>query len=219
LVTRVAVVNRGQPLVARGAKRLLDVVGASILLVLSLPLMALCALLIRSRSAGPVLFRQVRAGRQSRPFTMLKLRTMHLDGEAILERHLADSNDARSEWERYRRLRDDPRIIPGVGHWVRRLSLDELPQLWNVLRGDMSLVGPRPLELPLREQHSRVVWEMRLSVRPGMTGLWQVSGRSDTDIAALLCIDADYVERWSLWSDVVILCRTPGAVLSRRGAY
>jgi lipopolysaccharide/colanic/teichoic acid biosynthesis glycosyltransferase len=210
--------NRGRSVAARGAKRLLDVAGASILLVLTLPLMALCALLIRMRSAGPVIFAQTRVGRHGRPFTMFKLRTMHVDAEGILERHLAASSD-RLEWMRYRRLRDDPRIIAGVGHRARRLSLDELPQFWNVVRGDMSLVGPRPLEPSLRERHSRDAWERRLSVRPGMTGLWQVSGRSDTDIAVLLRIDADYVERWSLWSDVVILCRTPGVVLSRRGAY
>ncbi|AHG90495.1 sugar transferase [Gemmatirosa kalamazoonensis] len=193
--------------------------GAAALLVAGVPLIALCALLVRLRSPGPALFRQRREGLGGRPFTLYKLRTMRVDADAVLARVLADDAAARDEWARYRRLRDDPRLVPGVGSWLRRTSLDELPQLWNVLRGDMSLVGPRPLELPVLDRFPAAERAARAAVRPGLTGLWQVSGRSETDLVTLWAIDAEYVRSRSLLGDLRILVRTPRAVLTRRGAY
>jgi lipopolysaccharide/colanic/teichoic acid biosynthesis glycosyltransferase len=152
------------------------------------------------------------------PFVVFKLRTMRADADDVLRDHLAASPDAAAEWQRFRRLRADPRLIPGA-RVLRGFSIDELPQLWNVLRGDMSLVGPRPLELPVVEQLPGDLRAIRDAVRPGITGLWQVSGRSEMDIAALARVDAAYVRDWSIWKDVAILLRTPAAVLSRRGAY
>jgi len=204
---------------AQAVKRVFDVVVSAALLAATSPLIAIAALGIRLRSPGPVIFRQWRGGRGGRPFEMLKLRTMHVNADEILARSLAESDDRRREWRDFRRLRKDPRVIPTIGAFLRVSSIDELPQLLNVLLGHMSLVGPRPLELPVLARLSEVRLERRATVRPGITGLWQVSGRSDIDLDTLVSIDAQYVETWSLWSDVRILCRTPAAVLSRRGAY
>ena len=200
-------------------KRIIDVAGAVVVLVITIPALVILAILIRLRSPGPAMYRQRRVGRHGVAFTMLKLRTMYENPSEILAQHLAGSANARSEWQRYGRLRNDPRVVSGIGHWLRRTSLDELPQLWNVIRGDMSLVGPRPLEPMWREQFARDEWNARLRVRPGVTGLWQISGRSDTDLAALLRLDSAYLQHWSLWTDIVILLRTPAAVISGRGAY
>jgi lipopolysaccharide/colanic/teichoic acid biosynthesis glycosyltransferase len=207
------------PATAKVVKRAFDIVVSAALLLLTSPILAIAAVVVRVRSPGPVVFRQWRGGRGARPFEMLKLRTMHVNADEILSRSLAESEDRRQEWRRYRRLRRDPRVIPAIGTFLRASSIDELPQLWNVLRGDMSLVGPRPLELPVLAGLNDVGVERRASVRPGITGLWQVSGRSDIDLDTLMSMDAEYVDTWSLWSDVRILCRTPAAVLSRRGAY
>lgn len=204
---------------AQAVKRVFDVVVSAALLAVTGPLIGIAALAIRMRSPGPIVFRQWRGGRGGRPFEMLKLRTMHANADEILARSLAESGDRRREWRDFRRLREDPRVIPAIGTFLRASSIDELPQLWNVLLGHMSLVGPRPLELPVLAQLSEGGLERRATVRPGLTGLWQVSGRSDIDLETLVSIDAQYVETWSLWSDVRILCQTPAAVLSRRGAY
>lgn len=200
-------------------KRALDVVGALALLAACAPLLVLLALTVRLGSRGPVLFRQSRAGRRGRVFQMLKFRTMYTNADDLLATYLARHPAAAAEWRRFRRLDQDPRVVAGIGRFLRTSSLDELPQLWNVLRGDMSLVGPRPLELPVLEHIDPVLRERRQAMRPGITGLWQVSGRSELDMDALATLDAGYVEHWSLWSDLRILARTPAAVLSRRGAY
>jgi lipopolysaccharide/colanic/teichoic acid biosynthesis glycosyltransferase len=197
----------------------MDVVGASLLLIIAAPMLAVCAIAIRVRSPGAVVYCQVREGRGTRPFVMFKLRTMYADAEARLHIMLESSVTLREEWSSYRRLRADPRIVGRVGRWLRQSSVDELPQLWNVLRGDMSLVGPRPLELDVAGAFPSEVRRCRASVRPGMTGLWQISGRSDIDIGTLMAIDCQYVETWSLAGDIAILLRTPAAVVSRRGAY
>jgi lipopolysaccharide/colanic/teichoic acid biosynthesis glycosyltransferase len=204
---------------AQRAKRVLDLVGAAILLLLTLPLLAVVGLAIIRRSPGPVLYRQPREGWQGVPFTMIKLRTMRLEADRLLARRLAESPAAREEWGRYRRLANDLRIIPGLGRWVRRYSVDELPQLWNVVRGDMSLVGPRPLELPVAQTLPGDLRAMRSTVRPGMTGLWQVRGRSDVDIQTMIRLDVEYVRCRSLWKDAAILWQTLGVVWSGRGAY
>lgn len=204
---------------ARAVKRLIDATVALLLLPLAVPVLLVAGALVRWHSPGPALLRQLREGMGGRPFLLLKLRTMHVDADARLEELLQSSPETREEWRRFRRLAHDPRIVPRVGAPLRRWSIDELPQLWNVLRGDMSLVGPRPLELEVVQERSADTLAVRRRVRPGMSGLWQVSGRSEHDLDALCGIDARYVEEWSLAKDLAILGRTPRAVLSRRGAY
>jgi len=201
-----------------GAKRLLDVLLAMILLPLAAPIVLAGALLVRLRSPGPAFVRQLREGRDGRPFAMLKLRTMFADAPDRLAAVVAGSPALRDEWARYRCLRHDPRVVPVVGHALRRSSVDELPQLWNVLRGEMSIVGPRPLELDVVPTLPVEAVATRRRVRPGMTGLWQVSGRSEHDLHRLCALDVRYVEAWSLRLDVAILLRTPAAVLGGRGA-
>jgi len=198
---------------SRVVKELVDRVGAALLIAVLSPLFGLIALRIRRDSPGPVLFRQVRVGRDGREFRIYKFRTMHIDAEARLSelRHLNENDRVLFK------IRDDPRVT-GVGRWLRRLSLDELPQLLNVLAGQMSLVGPRPpLPQEVAMYHDDVL--RRLAVKPGMTGLWQVSGRSDLPWEEAVRLDLRYVENWSLSLDVVILLRTLTAVVRSSGAY
>jgi lipopolysaccharide/colanic/teichoic acid biosynthesis glycosyltransferase len=196
----------------------MDVVGAVTGLVLLFPLMMLIALLVRLSSPGPAFFRQLRQGHGGRPFWFLKFRTMTVDAEHRLH-DLESLNEAAGGI--LFKIRRDPRVTP-LGRWLRRMSLDELPQMLNVLRGEMSLVGPRPLQMrdsALLEQLEPEAYARRLSVVPGLTGAWQVGGRSETDAQGMLQLDLDYIERWSLWRDIGILFRTVGAVLRGRGAY
>jgi lipopolysaccharide/colanic/teichoic acid biosynthesis glycosyltransferase len=200
------------------AKRVIDVVGATFGLVVLLPLLLLIALLIRITSPGPVLFRQVRKGYRGETFWFLKFRTMTADAEHRLCELEAQNEAVGGVLFKMRR---DPRITP-LGRFLRRSSLDELPQLINVLKGEMSLVGPRPLQMrdsALLEQLETEVFQLRLSVLPGLTGAWQVGGRSETDSYGMLQLDLEYIKNWSLWLDFTILCRTVGAVLRGRGAY
>jgi lipopolysaccharide/colanic/teichoic acid biosynthesis glycosyltransferase len=187
--------------------------------VVTAPVLGLAALAIRVASRGPVVFKQRRVGLGGREIVVYKLRTMHVDAERVLDAYLSQNADARDEYRHYGRLVHDPRVLPIIGRLLRRTSVDELPQLLNVLKGDMSLVGPRPLEPHLHNRYSARHRTRRESVRPGVTGLWQVSGRGDTDLDALERIDEDYIERCSLWLDLAILARTPRAVLLGRGAY
>ena len=199
-----------RPTAAR-VKRAIDFAGALALIVLLAPLMLLVVLMVTLTSRGPAVFVQRRIGFRCNEFGMYKFRTMIANAEQ-LEAELKEG--AGSD---YFKLHDDPRITP-AGRFLRRFSLDELPQLFNVLEGTMSLVGPRPLlvsdleRLPIRGQMRR------FSVRPGITGLWQVSGRSATTDEQRMQLDRDYINNWSLWLDVKILARTLGAVLSGRGA-
>ena len=197
----------------RLGKRALDVVGAGIGLLLLAPVFAVIALVIRADDLGPVFFRQTRVGRGGREFSILKFRTMCVDAEARMAA-LAQSNEGAGPLFK---MKDDPRVTR-VGSFLRRTSLDELPQLWNVLTGSMSLEGPRPAlprEVALYEDFA----DRRLLVTPGMTGLWQVSGRSDLDWAEGVRLDLHYVENWSFLHDIVILARTIPSVLRSRGAY
>ena len=197
------------------SKRALDLAAAGFLLVLLAPLLVVLAVLVGRD--GPVVFRHQRVGRNGRPFGCLKFRTMVVDAQAALEGYLAAHPEAREEWEQTRKIKNDPRIT-AVGHFLRRTSLDELPQLFNVLAGDMSLVGPRPVvHDELAYYGSQVGYYC--AVRPGITGLWQVSGRNDVDYGFRVFLDAWYVKNWSLWYDIVILLRTAVVVFSRRGAY
>jgi lipopolysaccharide/colanic/teichoic acid biosynthesis glycosyltransferase len=194
-------------------KRLIDLVLAGAALLIVGPLLAVLGLVVRVSSAGPALFRQERIGRAMQPFTMLKLRTM----VAGADRLVAGLLDKGGADQRFYKFQDDPRIT-GVGRWLRRWSLDELPQLWNVLRGDMSLVGPRPgLASEVDAYES---WQLaRLAVRPGITGAWQVSGRSELSFDDCVRLDLAYIEDWSLRGDLIILAKTVPAVLGRRGAW
>jgi exopolysaccharide biosynthesis polyprenyl glycosylphosphotransferase len=193
-------------------KRTLDLVTVVGLGVLSAPLWLLAAVLIRIGSPGPVLFRQQRVGRDGRGFEMLKFRTMVEDAEDRLA-EVAHLNEAEGH---FFKIADDPRITR-VGAYLRRWSIDELPQLWNVLRGDMSMVGPRP-PLP-SEVENYEPWHLRrLRVRPGVTGIWQTSGRSDVPFDEAVRLDLFYIENWSLGTDLYLLGRTVSAVIGRRGA-
>jgi exopolysaccharide biosynthesis polyprenyl glycosylphosphotransferase len=196
---------------ARAAKRIMDIVGAAIGLVALSPLLVGIAIAIKLTSPGPVLFRQLRTGREGHPFTILKFRTMYDDAEA--RRHeMADRNEMDGP---IFKMRHDPRATR-IGRLLRRTSLDELPQLVNVLRGDMSLVGPRPF--PLDESEKIDGWATtRFRVRPGITGLWQVCGRNQLTYDDLRHLDSIYVASWSLWWDLRILLQTPGCVLGGRG--
>jgi exopolysaccharide biosynthesis polyprenyl glycosylphosphotransferase len=203
---------------ARSAvKRAMDIVGAIGGLLFLSPLMALVALLVRWESRGPILFRQYRTGHNGQVFTCLKFRTMVPDAEQRL-RDLEARNE--SAGGVLFKIKDDPRITP-LGRFLRRTSLDELPQLWNVLVGEMSLVGPRPLQLRDSEKLEDLdpeAYGRRLSVMPGLTGPWQVGGRSDADCGKMLRLDLDYVENWSIATDLEILVKTVVVVLEGRGA-
>ena len=195
------------------AKRAFDVIVASTLLLLASPLLAVAAVAIRLTSPGPVIFRQKRVGRAGVMFEMLKLRTMVTDAEVRLA-DLRQQNEADGPLFKMRR---DPRVTR-VGKVLRRFSIDELPQFWNVLRGEMTVVGPRPA-LPEEMQEWGPGVHHRLSVNPGITGMWQVSGRSNRSFEDYTRLDLYYVDNWSLWRDLVILFRTVPALLSRKGAY
>ncbi|RMF27109.1 MAG: undecaprenyl-phosphate glucose phosphotransferase [Chloroflexi bacterium] len=194
-------------------KRAMDVVLASLALLVLSPLMGLIALLIRLDSPGPALFRQVRVGKNGRRFVIYKFRSMHIGAEAE-RRRLAALNEADGPLFK---IRDDPRRTR-VGRWLRRTSLDELPQLFNVLRGEMSLVGPRP-PLPEEVRQYQEWHKRRLEVRPGITGLWQVSGRSELTFDEMCLLDIYYIEHWSPALDVKILLRTIPKILTGDGAY
>jgi len=216
--TSTAITVVAKPDVRRLAKRAIDIVGAlSGIILLALP-MLLIAALIRLESQGPVIFRQRRIGRGGRTFWFLKFRTMVADAEKRLsELELLNESSCGVLFK----IRNDPRVTR-FGRFLRRSSLDELPQLFNVLKGEMSLVGPRPLQLrdsELLELAEPEAFAQRLSVPPGMTGAWQVGGRSETDCFGMLQFDLAYVANWSLWRDLAILCQTFNAVLRGRGAY
>ncbi|MEG8033986.1 sugar transferase [Sphingomonas sp. LR61] len=197
----------------RTGKRLLDVVGAGFGLLLLAPVLAVIALVIRLDDRGPVFFRQTRVGRGGAEFSILKFRTMCVDAEARMAALQAANEGAGPLFK----MKDDPRVTR-VGAFLRKTSLDELPQLWNVLTGSMSLVGPRPA-LPREVALYQDFADRRLLVTPGITGLWQVSGRSDLDWAEGVRLDLHYVENWSFLHDLVILARTVPSVLRSRGAY
>jgi undecaprenyl-phosphate galactose phosphotransferase len=198
-------------------KRVVDTVFALLLLIALAPLMLVLWVYCRI-DGGPACYGHVRVGQYGREFRCLKFRTMVVDADAVLSRHLAESPQARREWNAARKLTVDPRVTR-VGRFLRASSFDELPQLFNVLQGHMSLVGPRPVvRAELNDYYGRRGTAAYLSVRPGLTGLWQVSGRSNVDYARRVALDTDYVRNASLWLDAQILCRTVKVVLLRQGA-
>jgi exopolysaccharide production protein ExoY len=191
--------------------RTLDVVVATLLLILVLPLMGLCALAVLGTSRGPILFRHPRIGRQGELFSCLKFRTMVQDADTAIEQVLAKSTETRQEWAALHKLKRDPRVTPG-GAFLRRYCLDELPQLFNVLAGEMSIVGPRPIEAAEVERYG-VNFAAYCSVKPGLTGLWQVSGRHLLSYSERVELDAQYARSKTLSLDLLILWRTVPIVL------
>lgn len=197
-------------------KRGLDLLLAPLLLLLALPLLAVAAVaIVVADGGGPVLYSQLRLGRDGRPFRLWKLRTMRRNAEHLLARALTTDPLVQAEWTETCKLARDPRILPWVGAPLRRFAIDELPQLWNVLRGDLSLVGPRPLPAYHQRLLPPGVRLARLRVRPGLTGLWQVA-RRDHSLDELARLDLAYVTEWSLRRDLLLLLRTPLALAGGR---
>jgi Undecaprenyl-phosphate galactose phosphotransferase WbaP len=202
---------------AQVQKRAIDIFLSGLALILASPLLILTAVAVKLDSPGPLLFRQTRVGKDRRLFGMLKFRTMVVDAERKLAEVLQSDAAKRLEWQRFQKLRDDPRVTR-VGRLMRRFSLDELPQVWNVFCGEMSLVGPRPY-FPEQEAVYGHGSSNYIRVLPGITGLWQVRGRARSPFSDRVVLDEAYVRTWSVWMDLYILAMTPAAVLSRNGAY
>jgi exopolysaccharide production protein ExoY len=201
----------------RALKRCLDISLLLLGAVIALPLIGLVALVIKLGSRGPVFFSHERIGRNGRRFKALKFRTMVANGDEVLAAHLAADEAARQEWRCNQKLKRDPRVTK-MGVILRKTSLDELPQLWNVLRGEMSLVGPRPIvreEIPKYGSH----FDVYIQAIPGITGLWQVSGRNGTSYRQRVALDVEYIATWSIRLDLRILLRTIAVVIFQKGAY
>jgi len=198
-------------------KRAFDIVFAICALLLSLPVLLACAVAVKLDSDGPILFRQRRLGQGGTTFFILKFRTMVSDAETVLVSYLASHPEARKEWDADHKLRQDPRVTR-LGRMMRRLSLDELPQFWNVLCGKMSMVGPRPI-VPAEVSKYCKSFRDYCSVHPGITGLWQVSGRNDIDYSRRVALDSEYAKTFSLTLDGMIIIRTLRVVLSAAGSY
>jgi Undecaprenyl-phosphate galactose phosphotransferase WbaP len=202
---------------SRVSKALLDMTLTILVGLILLPVLLLIAVLVKLDSPGPVFYSQRRLGRYGTPFRAWKFRSMVQNADQVLEDYFQANPELRQEWRTERKLRYDPRVTR-VGHFLRRTSLDELPQLWNVLRGEMSLVGPRPI---VGEEIARYADTYKLYTRvlPGLTGLWQVSGRNNISYPERVNLDAYYVRNWSVWLDIYILLRTIWVVLTGDGAY
>jgi len=201
---------------SQALKRVVDIVASFFGLLVLAPFLGLMVVLIKIDSLGGVFFRQPRLGKDGRVFVPLKFRTMHRDADRILQEKMALDPELKKEWDRYQKLKNDPRITR-MGRFLRKFSLDELPQLWNVLLGEMSLVGPRPMLVNQREIYGEL-FESYKQVTPGITGLWQVSGRNYTTFARRAELDDEYIQRWSLWLDIFILLKTVKVVFTREGA-
>jgi undecaprenyl-phosphate galactose phosphotransferase len=198
-------------------KKVFDIVFSCILLlILALP-MAIISLLIRMDSRGPAIYTQQRTGKKDRPFLCYKFRTMHSDAESRLQKLLDSDEKARNEWNHHWKLSNDPRTTK-IGKFLRQTSLDELPQIFNVLKGEMSLVGPRPVTEQEITTYYKEQSKLCFGVTPGITGLWQVSGRSNTSYDYRIALDSWYVRNWNLWLDIVILFKTCRVVFKREGA-
>ena len=197
-------------------KRILEIVLAAIGLIMAFIPGILLALLVKLSSRGPVFYKASRLGKDGVPIQVLKFRTMRVNADAELEKLLAENPELQKEWNANFKLENDPRIT-GIGKFLRRTSLDELPQFWNVIKGEMALIGPRPIVQDEVHYYGKD-YKIFASVKPGITGLWQVSGRSDVDYEERVALDVFYVNNWSIWMDYYIFFATINAVLFRRGA-
>ena len=200
----------------RALKRSMDIVGALMFFLLFGPVYLLVGLAVALSMGRPVHYWHNRIGEGGRRFRFFKFRSMVHDSDTVLEDFLSSNDMARTQWDVFQKLEKDPRITP-IGQIIRKLSLDELPQFWNVLRGDMSLVGPRPCMERQQSLYGKR-WHHYCAVKPGITGLWQVSGRNRLSFAQRVELDAHYVDNWSLWLDTRILFRTLGAVITGDGS-
>ncbi|UTJ59085.1 undecaprenyl-phosphate galactose phosphotransferase WbaP [Klebsiella michiganensis] len=201
---------------SRLIKRTFDIVGALSIIFLLSPLLIYISVMVK-RDGGPAIYGHVRVGKGGKAFKCLKFRSMVINSKEVLDKLLLENEDARDEWNKTFKLKKDPRVTK-IGAFLRRTSLDELPQLFNVLMGQMSLVGPRPIITEELKRYNDEVDYYLLS-KPGMTGLWQVSGRSDVDYETRVYLDAWYVKNWSMWNDIAILFKTISVVLNKDGAY
>lgn len=211
-------VNKSSRPIGGLLKRCIDFMASLVGIIVLLPVLLIVALLIKLTDPGPVLFRHSRIGFQGRPFQCLKFRTMAVDSAARLQRLLEKNEEARKEWEANQKLRDDPRVTR-LGAILRSSSIDELPQLFNVLLGQMSLVGPRPIVHAEAERYKHGAYDLYIAAAPGITGLWQVSGRSDTTYEQRVRLDCEYVSSWSLLVDLRIMLKTLVVVATTNGSY
>ncbi|RPI95345.1 MAG: lipid carrier--UDP-N-acetylgalactosaminyltransferase [Chloroflexi bacterium] len=198
-------------------KRTMDIVITLTLGLALLPILLFVALLIHLDAPGPIFYTQERLGKDGHKIRIYKFRSMHVNADKVLAEYLAENPSAREEWLRNQKLRNDPRVTR-TGKWIRQFSIDEIPQLFNVLKGDMSVVGPRPIMLEQKALYGHGI-DLYRSVRPGLTGFWQVSGRNHTSFHQRTLFDIYYIRNWSVWLDIHILFRTVWVVLSRDGAY
>lgn len=214
--TPIAAQPKGLTLRQRGVKRSVDILAALTFFTLFGPIYLCVALAVAISMGRPVHFFQTRLGEGGQRFKFYKFRSMVRNSENILDEYLSKNDVARTQWETFQKLEVDPRITP-LGRLIRKLSLDELPQFWNVLKGDMSLIGPRPCMERQRSLYGKH-WDHYCAMRPGITGLWQVSGRNRLSYAQRVELDAQYVNNWSLWLDIKILAKTATAVISGEGS-
>ena len=199
-------------------KRAFDIFFSLLVLTFGLPVFLMIALAVRLSSKGKILYYHERIGRGGVPFKCLKFRTMYPDADKRLQEILSNDREKRKEWQLTRKLKNDPRVTP-VGLFLRRTSLDEIPQFWNVLKGDLSVVGPRPVVRAEVEEHLGVKAYKILSIRPGLTGIWQVSGRSDTTYDTRVKLDEKYVDTHSLLLDIKLIAKTIPSMINSKGAY
>ncbi|HVH82158.1 MAG TPA: sugar transferase [Stellaceae bacterium] len=215
--TAVVRVHHAASIVGGNRKRWFDIVAALAAILLLIPLFCLIALAIKLWDRGPIFYRHRRIGLNGAAFDCLKFRSMVINADEVLTRHLAIDREAAREWEETRKLKRDPRITP-LGASMRKTSIDELPQLVNILKGEMSFVGPRPIVTAEVPKYGTCI-NHYLRARPGLTGPWQVSGRNDVGYSTRVALDRDYVEDWSFWRDVAIIAKTARVVVSARGCY
>ena len=199
-------------------KRFCDIILSIILLPFMLVFIGIIAVLIKATSKGPVFYGHKRVGRYGKEFKVLKFRSMYQDADIRLKEILTHNEEARKEWNTYYKLKNDPRITK-IGNFLRKSSLDEVPQIFNVLKGEMSFVGPRPVLQDELDKYYKELSSYYYMVRPGITGLWQISGRNELNYETRVAKDSWYVLNWSIWLDIVILFKTPGAVFQKKGAY